>query len=145
MIATDIVPSAVIPAKSKRYYSRVITPVTEPTDVILPYRTQTIPLEDLEAKLAAQFGDKLQPRRFKNDLPPQPVEKEYPRQNPPPAAWKPERAKMQLEHLTAVRLQELKGQGKRFPDIARMYNTTETAVRAKASEWGMIGKRKANG
>jgi DNA-binding NarL/FixJ family response regulator len=106
----------------------------------MPYITRKMPLEDLEAKLFAQFGDKLQPRRFRVEPPQQPTEKEFPRQNPPPAAWKHERAKMQIEHLTAERYLQLVEQGKNITDVARMYNTAEAAIRAKIRNW----ERKAN-
>lgn len=143
-IASDIVPNPVIAAKSKKYVNGITAPEEEPENVITPHKTRKVDLDALEAQLSAQFGDKLQPRRF-TSKPPQPVEKEFPRQNPPPAAWKHEKAKMQIEHLTANRLRELASQGKNVADVARMYNTDETTIRAKSREWGIVGKRKANG
>lgn len=139
-IASDIVPNPVIAAKSKKYVNGITAPEAEPESVITPYRTRKVDLETLEAQLSARFGDKLQPKRF-TKKPPQPVEKEYPPQNPPPAAWKHERAKMQLEHLTPERYLRLIEQGKNITDVARMYNTTEAAIRAKIRNW----ERAANG
>ncbi len=139
-ITSDIVQNPVIAAKSKKYVNGITTPEAEPENVVTPHKTRKVDLEILEAQLSAQFGDKLQPKRF-TKKPPQPVEKEFPRQSPPPAAWKHERAKMQIEHLTAERYLQLVEQGKNITDVARMYNTTEAAIRAKIRNW----EREANG
>lgn len=117
------------------------------------YTIRRLPPEEVEAMLAAQYGDRLQPKR-KSFKPPaafglddihdvrQAVKKASLRECPPR-----ERAKLLPKHLTPDRLKELAAQGKTFEDIMRMYNAAESTLKNKLSEWGMSGifRRKVAG
>lgn len=57
--ANDIITAPVVPAKSKKYLNPIINLSTDSSEKVFPCKTRRLPVEELEAQLAAQYGDKL--------------------------------------------------------------------------------------
>ena len=57
--ANDIITAPVVPAKSRKYLNPIINLSTDSAEKVFPCKTRRLPVEELEAQLAAQYGDKL--------------------------------------------------------------------------------------
>lgn len=57
--ANDIITAPVIPTKSKKYLNPIINLSTDSAERVFPCKTRRLPVEEVEAKLVAQYGDKL--------------------------------------------------------------------------------------
>jgi hypothetical protein len=94
--------------------------------------SQKMPPADLEEMLAAQFGNRLQPKRGDRKSPkiidftnmncsPESIAKRAEKKK---TSKVNEPAKLQPKHLTAERLRELIAQGKKSTEVLRMYSFT---------------------
>ena len=61
--ANDIITAPVVPTKSKKYLNLIINLSTDSAEKVFPCKTRRLPVEEIEAQLAAQYGDKLKIKR----------------------------------------------------------------------------------
>lgn len=64
--ANDIITFPVVPAKSKKYLNPIINLSTDSAEKVFPCKTRRLPVEEVEAQLSAQFGDKLKNKKEVN-------------------------------------------------------------------------------
>lgn len=57
--ANDIITAPVVPTKSKKYLNPIINLPTDSAEKVFPCKTRRLPVEEVEAQLAAQYGDRL--------------------------------------------------------------------------------------